>query len=68
MKVIINTLAILVYGVALQACSGGGSDPANTPKVYTVSVTNIDVVRTVDQQSLVIEGLPAIGAQLTVNE
>ena len=66
MKVIIYILALLMSVFSFQGCSGGGSDSANTPQIYTVSVTDIEIVRTVDKQSMFIDGLPVSGAEITV--
>ncbi len=49
---------------------GGGSPPPPPPppasETYTVTLTEIRVERTADQQPLVVDGVPADGATLTV--
>jgi hypothetical protein len=55
----------------LHGCGGGGgSDPATTttvtPQVFSSSVTDIKIVRIVDQQAIPVSGLPATGADITV--
>lgn len=59
---------------ALAACGGGsgGGDgvppPPPVQTTYSASLTGVEIDRTADQSDIVIDGLPAEGATITVDE
>jgi len=70
-KTFIYILALISTVVGLHACGGGGSGsddttPVTTSKVYSMSLTDIHLVRTVGRQRVPVGPLPATGAEITV--
>lgn len=59
---------------ALAACGGGsgGGDgvppPPPVQTTYSASLTGVEIDRTADQSDIVIDGLPAEGAMITIDE
>ena len=70
MKTTIYMLALISTVVGLYACGGGKSGSDNTTqvtsKVYAMTVTDINLVRTVGRQRVPVGPLPATGAEITV--
>jgi hypothetical protein len=61
-------VALLLAAALLASCHHAGSDspPPSAPPSFSVSATAIGLDRTADQQALPVGGLPAAGAQITV--
>ena len=62
--------AAVVAAALLAAChshhSGGSGTPPSQPLTYGATLTEVNIVRTADQQAMPVAGLPAPGATLTV--
>lgn len=63
--------ALLATLTACGGGSGGGDGVPPPPPVqttYSASLTGVEIDRTADQSDIVIDGLPAAGATITVDE
>jgi hypothetical protein len=70
-KTSIYILALISSVIGLHACGGGGSGSGDTTqgtasKVYSVTVTDIHLVRTAGRQRVPVGPLPVAGAEITV--
>ena len=71
LKTTFTVLALILIVVGLHACGGGGSgsgdnQQSETPQVYSLTLTDIGIVRTAGRQPVPVGPLPAGGAQVTV--
>ena len=66
MKTFIYILALVSTVIGLHACGGGGSGSDDTTQVYSLTVTDIHLVRTAGRQRVAVGPLPAAGAEITV--
>jgi uncharacterized lipoprotein YehR (DUF1307 family) len=69
-KTIFFTLVLMSMVLGLHACGGhkSGSDDTEqeSSKIYSLTVTDINIVRTAGQQKVPVGPLPVNGAQITV--
>ncbi len=69
-KITKTVCAALVATPLLAAChshhSGGSAPPPSQPLTYAVTLSDVKIARTADQQAMPVNGLPAQGATLTV--
>ncbi len=70
-KTFIFILALISTLIGLHACGGGGSGsddttPVTTSKVYSLTLTDIHLVRSAGRQRVPVGPLPAVGAEITV--
>jgi ABC-type glycerol-3-phosphate transport system substrate-binding protein len=66
MRMALTFLALVLSVAMLAGCGGGGSGDSNPTQTYTASLTDMQILRTADQQALTVNSLPAAGAQITV--
>ncbi len=61
--------AIIICASMLAGCDnlGIGDDSPAQPQTFSVTVTEVDIVRSADDQNMPVTGLPAQGAEITVS-
>jgi hypothetical protein len=70
MKSTIFVFALISIAFGLHACGGSGSSSGDSPqesgKVYSLTVTDVNLVRTAGRQPVPVGPLPASGAEITI--